>query len=74
MVLLVLLVLLLLLVVAEVGHQDLAVTHRVRSLLALTVVSIAGEAGTPTSSSETCVSAPTFGHSNSSRRGRSATT
>jgi len=61
-------------VVAEVGLQDLAVTHRVQSLLALTVVSIADEAGTPTSTSKTCASAPAFGQMNSSGHGRSDTT
>jgi len=72
--LLLLLLLLVVLVVVEVGHEHLAVTHRVRSLLAQTVVSIAGEAGTPPSRYETCMSAPAFGHSNSSGRWRSSTT
>jgi len=34
-------------VVAEVGHQDPAIAHRVQSLLARIVVSIPGEADTP---------------------------
>ena len=58
-------------VVVEVGHQDPAIAHRVQSLLARTVVSIPGGADTPSGGPETCVSAPTFGHSNSSGRGRS---
>jgi len=59
-----------LVVVAEVGRQDLAITHPVQSFLERTVVSIAGEAGTPTSTSETYAPASAFGYSNSSERGR----
>jgi len=61
-------------VVAEGDLQDLAVTHRVQSLLALTVVSIADEVGTPTSTCKTFTSAPAFGQMNNSGHGRSATT